>query len=154
MKYDMVIKLYEEDIFKAVNNDDLKQRRIEYWNMLKDKITTELGEFPKVGDYYLTIYWDRLPSSFRINKITKIYKDGLGYEFVYYSISGGSFLLDKPSHITYLGKGNKNWNNFYPMLKERDIRGFFKASEKDLLFKELERVVPQFDRNRTTGDTF
>ena len=58
MKYTKMVKLYEEDIFKAATPEDGDARNMEYQREYKKKVEEIAGGPVEVGDYILKIYND------------------------------------------------------------------------------------------------
>ena len=134
-----------ENIFKPASAKDKKTRQYEYDQLIKDKLKELLGEFPKVGDYYIDKLGYSEAAKYRLNIITLLYPDGLGYTYEQYSIMTGN-----RSALNYLLEGNKNWETLLRYKQDGIIPYYFKVSEKDLMLKQLEGLYPGFDSKNYT----
>ena len=129
-----------KSIFKPASAKDKKTRQYEYDQLIKDKLKELLGEFPKVGDYYIDKLGYSEAAKYRLNIITLLYPDGLDYTYEQYSIMTGN-----RSALNYLLEGNKNWETLLRYKQDGIIPYYFKVSEKDLMLKQLEGLYPGFD---------
>lgn len=54
MKFNNLIKIYEEEIFKAASNDDQLERRTQYFKIMLDNLNKKFGQI-KPDDFLIPL---------------------------------------------------------------------------------------------------
>ena len=138
MKYTKMVKLYEEDIFKAATPEDSEARNIEYQKEYKEKIEEIVGGPIEVGDYILKTYTD-------INLHMYLWRV---YEVNNIDVTLLPLIVDKKDKAVYdnptgVDEGDRyEWRDLHALFyKVNDNRTgtlkmlYFKQKDKDLMLK-------------------